>query len=74
MDGTNHLQMLFMLTIDKIATFAAKNKAVIIVGTEAYHFENEVFSWHKINNERGDDILPSLLITNAHPSYFNDDG
>lgn len=56
----------------KMAEFAAKNRAVVIKGTELAHFENEVFSWHKINNERGEDILPAILITNAHPSYFMD--
>lgn len=54
----------------KMAGVAAKNQAVVIKGTELAHFENEVFSWHQINNERGEDILPAVLITNAHPSYF----
>lgn len=57
---------------DKMAGIAAQSRAVVIKGTELAHFENEVFSWHQINNERGDDILPALLITNAHPSYFMD--
>ncbi|MBT3029506.1 MAG: hypothetical protein KME36_00180 [Candidatus Thiodiazotropha sp. (ex Lucina pensylvanica)] len=55
---------------DKMANIAAKSRAVIIRGTELAHFENEVFSWHNINNERGEDVLPAILITNAHPSYF----
>jgi len=54
----------------KMAGFAAKNKAVIIKGTELSHFNNEVFSWHQINNEPGENVLPAILITNAHPSYF----
>lgn len=54
----------------KMAGVAAKNRAVVIKGTELAHFDNEVFSWHKINNERGEDILPAVLITNAHPTYF----
>jgi hypothetical protein len=54
----------------QMAGLAAKNRAVVIKGTELAHFENEVFSWHQINNERGEDILPAVLITNAHPSYF----
>ncbi len=56
----------------EMAKKAATNRAVVIRGTEALHFENEVFSWHKINNENGDDILPAILITNAHPSYFRE--
>ena len=55
---------------DKMAGIAAQNRAIVIKGTELAHFENEVFSWHQINNEHGDDILPAVLITNAHPSYF----
>lgn len=61
---------------DKMANFAAQNRAVVIRGTELAHFENEVFSWHNINNESGEEILPAILITNAHPTYFleNSDG
>jgi hypothetical protein len=60
----------------KMAGVAAQNRAVVIKGTEVAHFENEIFSWHQINNERGEEILPAVLITNAHPSYFleNDRG
>ncbi|WP_249032585.1 hypothetical protein [Tenebrionicola larvae] len=54
---------------NKMANIAAQTRAVVIKGTELGHFENEVFSWHGINNERGE-ILPALLITNTHPSYF----
>ncbi|CAI1909758.1 Uncharacterised protein [Serratia entomophila] len=56
---------------EMVAT-AAKRRAVVIKGTELAHFENEVFSWHQINNEKGGEVLPALLITNAHPSYFTE--
>lgn len=61
---------------NQMASRAAVNRAVVIKGTELAHFENEVFSYHKINNERSEDILPAILISNAHPSYFkeNNDG
>ena len=55
---------------DKMAEIAAKSRAVVIKGTELAHFENEVFSWHHINNEDADELLPALLITNKHPKYF----
>ena len=55
---------------DKMVEIAAKNRAVVIKGTELAHFENEVFSWHHINNEKADELLPALLITNKHPKYF----
>lgn len=54
----------------QMAELAAQKRAVVIKGTCLSHFENEVFSWHKINNERNNDILPAIHITNAHPSYF----
>ncbi|MDR3631328.1 MAG: hypothetical protein P4L42_13440 [Desulfocapsaceae bacterium] len=55
---------------NQMAARAANSRSVVIKGTEISHFENEVFSWHQINNEHGEDILPAILITNAHPSYF----
>lgn len=57
---------------DKMAHESAINKAVIIKGTVGEHFQNEVFSWHQINGLNADDILPALLISNNHPSYFRD--
>jgi hypothetical protein len=54
---------------DRMAQLASKTKAVVIKGTEA-HFQNEVMSWHHINNEDAAELLPGLLITNAHPTYF----
>lgn len=57
---------------DRMAHESAINKAVIIKGTVGEHFQNEVFSWHQINGLSGDDILPALLISNNHPSYFRD--
>lgn len=57
---------------DKMAQIAAKNKAVVIKGTEIAHFQNEVLSWHRINNENAEELLPALLITNKHPQYFRE--
>jgi len=55
---------------DEMVRRAATSAAVVIKGTELGHFENEVFSWHHINREDAEELLPALLITNAHPSYF----
>jgi len=57
---------------DRMAQLASTSKAVVIKGTEIAHFQNEVLSWHQINNEVADDLLPALLVTNAHPAYFRD--
>lgn len=55
---------------DEMVRRAAKSSAVVIKGTELGHFEDEVFSWHHINRENAEELLPALLITNAHPSHF----
>ena len=55
---------------DNMAKIAADNKAVVIKGTVASHFQNEVLSWHHINGENAEELLPALLITNKHPFYF----
>lgn len=57
---------------DKMAEESSTNGAVVIKGTVGQHFQNEVFSWHKINGLNADNILPALLISNNHPSYFRD--
>ena len=57
---------------DRMAQLASMSKSVVIKGTEIAHFQNEVLSWHQINNEEADDLLPALLVTNTHPAYFRD--
>lgn len=55
----------------KIAAFTSQNNAVFITGVHEYHVDNEILSWHHINGERGEDILPALLITTENPHVFN---
>ena len=43
-----------------MAKIAAENKAVVIKGTVGSHFQNEVLSWHHINGEDANDLLPAL--------------
>lgn len=57
---------------DKMAKIAAENRAVVIVGVDRIHFEDEVFSWHSINGEDAKELLPAMLITNRHPSKFKE--
>lgn len=57
-----------------MARLASQTQSVVIAGVEAVHFENEVFSWHGINGEPGDDVLPALMITTMHPKYFRENG
>ena len=55
-----------------MARKSAPNRAVIIKGTDIGHFDDEVFSWHKINGCAADDVLPALLIANKHPRHFHE--
>ena len=57
---------------DKMADIAAVNRAVVIKGTVGSHFNNEALSWHHINNQDAEELLPALLITNKHPNYFRE--
>lgn len=57
---------------EKMANLAAENKAVVIRGTHRVHFEDEVLSWHNINGENAEELLPAILITNRHPKRFKE--
>ena len=54
----------------EMARQASKNDAIVLQGTVGSHFEDEVLSWHHINNEPAEDILPAILITTKHPRQF----
>ncbi len=65
----------------RMSDLAAKNKAVVIAGTDSrefadeissVHFDSEQFSWSRINGENGDDILPALMISTIHPQKFRE--
>lgn len=57
---------------DKMVSLAAENRAVVIRGTRRVHFDDEVLSWHNINGENADEMLPAILITNRHPKLFKE--
>jgi hypothetical protein len=65
----------------RMADLAAKNKAVVIAGTDSrafadeissVHFEDEQFSWARVNGQSGEDILPALMISTIHPQKFRE--
>jgi hypothetical protein len=58
--------------LQRMMDLASRNEAVVIKGLDSNHFENEVFSYHGINGERADDLLPAILITTLHPKYFQE--
>ena len=62
-----------------MADLAAKSHSLVLAGTNpreftndviGIHFEDDLFSWDRVNGEGGDYILPAIMITNLHPSYF----
>ena len=55
-----------------MARMAFETRSVVVAGIEPVHFANEVFSWHRINGEDGEEILPAILITTLTPSYFKE--
>jgi hypothetical protein len=65
-----------------MADLAAKNKAVVITGTDSrafadeilsVHFNDQQFSWSNINGENGEDVLPALMISTIHPQNFREE-
>jgi hypothetical protein len=58
---------------DKMAALASANNAVVIRGVEGFHFADEVLSWHHVNGQPSDEILPAILITTRHPRQFRED-
>jgi len=59
-----------MQNYERMATIASRNNAVVIRGTNRVHFEDEVLSWHNINGQDAEDLLPAILITNRNPHHF----
>lgn len=55
---------------EKMAAKASTNDAVVIRGTVGHHFEDEVLSWHSVDGQPGEKILPAILITTRHPDEF----
>ncbi len=55
---------------DRMAEFASKNDAVVIQPVGESHFYSELLSWERINGMRPEDILPAIMITSIHPTYF----
>jgi hypothetical protein len=63
----------------RMADLAAKNKAVVVAGTDSRTFADEIlsvhvddpqFSWSTINGENGEEVLPALMISTIHPQKF----
>jgi hypothetical protein len=53
-----------------MARMAADSKSIVVAGINPIHFANQVFSWHGINGEAGEKVLPAIMVTSLHPRYF----
>jgi hypothetical protein len=57
----------------RFAQEASETRAAVIAGVGGNHFENEVFSWHQIDGEDAENLLPAILLTTIHPKYFKNE-
>jgi hypothetical protein len=59
----------------QMADRASRTNAAVIHGPRGgVHFADEVLSWHRINGQPADEILPALLITTRHPKTIRESG
>ncbi len=54
----------------KMADLASRGSAVVIQGVAGSHFADEVLSWHHIDGQPTEELLPAILLTTTHPQYF----
>ena len=53
-----------------MARKADETRSIVVAGIEPVHFTNDVFSWHSINGEEAEELLPAVMISTLLPSYF----
>lgn len=58
---------------DPLAAGLAGRKGVVVAGLNRREFADEVLSWHSINGENAEDLLPAILLTSQHPQDFKRD-
>lgn len=58
----------------RMAQEASDLDSVVIAGSIPNHFQNDVFSWHRINGEEATELLPAILLTTVHPNRFRNEG
>jgi hypothetical protein len=57
----------------EMAELASKNDAVVIRNAgRGVHFYDDVFSYHNLNGEDGEELLPAILITDRNPHDFKE--
>lgn len=65
-------EQIFKRHFMKMADLASAAGAVVVGSPRGIHFANEVLSFHSVGNLRAEDVLPGILITKTHPSYFRE--
>jgi hypothetical protein len=63
-------EQLFRNNFGHLAARSSETGAVVIMSGRGVHFANEVLDWHQVYGHDASDILPALLVTQTHPSYF----
>jgi len=54
----------------KMSDLASRRGAVVMRGVVGSHFADEVLSWHHVNGQPAEEILPAILVTTIHPQHF----
>ncbi|MBW2045610.1 MAG: hypothetical protein JRI96_12125 [Deltaproteobacteria bacterium] len=57
---------------EKMADKASRQNAIVFRGVVGSHFSDEVLSWHQVNGQPGEEILPAILITTRNPHEFHE--
>ena len=64
----NELTDAMYRNFDAFAAIAAENRSLLIAGLNRSEFANEVLSWHQINHEPADHLLPAIMIADIEPT------
>ena len=55
----------------EMAEWASRNESAVIMGVgDIGHFDTEVLSWHNVNGQDAEELLPAILITRTNPHAF----
>lgn len=55
---------------DNFAEGLSGHKGVVVAGLHRREFADEVLSWHAINGEPAENLLPAILVSGCHPEEF----
>ena len=55
---------------DNFASGLAGQNGLVIAGLNRQEFADEVLSWHSLNGEPTDELLPAILVSGCHPEEF----